>query len=81
MDDLVLGAETKKLLLEIVRKWKEVMEKKGRRVNARKTKVMWCRMSKGQVEDFGEVSVVFAGRELVTIKTYVTYVQSVLLSS
>ena len=44
-DDLVLIAETKELLLEKVRNWKEGMEKKGLRVNAGKTKVMWCRLS------------------------------------
>ena len=30
------------------------MEKKSLRVNAGKTKVMWCQVSKGQVEDSGE---------------------------
>ena len=49
--DLVLIAETKKLLLEKVRKWKEGMEKKGLRVNAGKTKFMWCKVSKGQAEN------------------------------
>ena len=53
-DDLVLIAETKELLLEKVRKWKEGMEKKGLRVNAGKTKIMWCRLSMGQAEDCGE---------------------------
>ena len=53
-DDLVLIAETKELLLEKVRKWKEGMEKKGLRVNAGKAKVMWCRLSMGQAEDSGE---------------------------
>ena len=33
-DDLVLIVETKKLLLDVMRKWKEGMEKKGLRVNA-----------------------------------------------
>ena len=47
-DDLVLIAETKVLLLEKVRKWKEEMEKKGLRVNAGKSEV-----SRGQVEDSG----------------------------
>ena len=41
-DDLVLIAETKELLLEKVRKSKKGMEKKGLRVNAGKTKIMWC---------------------------------------
>ena len=50
-DDLVLIAETKELLLEKVRNWKEGMEKKGLRVNTGKTKVMWCRLSMGQAED------------------------------
>ena len=44
-DDLVLIAETKELLLEKVRNWKEGMEKKGLRVNAGKSKIMWCRLS------------------------------------
>ena len=30
------------------------MEKKGLRVNAGKTKIMWCKVSKGQAEDSGE---------------------------
>ena len=30
------------------------MEKKGLRVNAEKTKIMWCRLSMGQAEDSGE---------------------------
>ena len=30
------------------------MEKKKPRVNAGKTKIMWCQVSKGQVEDSGE---------------------------
>ena len=53
-DDLVLIAETKELLLEKVRNWKEGMEKKSLRVNAGKTKIMWCRLSMGQAEDSGE---------------------------
>ena len=53
-DDLVLIAETKELLLEKVRKWKEGMEKKGLRVNAGKTKVMQCRVSRFQSEDSGK---------------------------
>ena len=53
-DDLVLIAETKELLLEKVRKWKEGMEKNGLRVNAGKTKIMWCRLNMGQAEDSGE---------------------------
>ena len=40
--------------MEKVRKWKEEMEKKGLRVNAGKTKIMWCRLSMGQAEDSGE---------------------------
>ena len=35
-DDLVLIAETKELLLEMVRNWKEGMKKKGLRVNTGK---------------------------------------------
>ena len=53
-DDLFLIAKTKDVLLEKVRKWKEGMEKKGLRVNAGKTKIMWRRLSMGQAEDSGE---------------------------
>ena len=49
-----LIVETKELLLEKVRNWKEGMEKKGLRVNAGKTKIVWCRLSMGQAEDSGE---------------------------
>ena len=52
-DDLVLIAETQELLLEKVRKWKKEMKMKGLRVNAGRTKVMWCQVSKGQVKDSG----------------------------
>ena len=55
-DDLVLIAETKELLLEKVRKWKEGMEKKGLRVNAGKTKIMWYRLGMGQAEGFWKAS-------------------------
>ena len=39
-DDLILMAESEELLMEKSRKWKNGMEAKGLRVNARKTKVM-----------------------------------------
>ena len=45
--DLVLIAETKELLLEKVRNWKKGMEKKGLRVNAGKTKIIWCKAEHG----------------------------------
>ena len=55
VDVLVLIVETKEVLLLLkVRQWKEGMEKKEMRVNAEKTKVMWCQVSKGQVEDSGK---------------------------
>ena len=45
-DDFVLILETKELLLEKRRKWKEGMEKKGLRVNAGKTNVNGCHVQK-----------------------------------
>ena len=54
MDDLVLIVKTTELLLEKVREWTEGMEKKGLRVNAGKTKIRWCRLSKDQAEDSRE---------------------------
>ena len=53
-NDLVLILETKELVLEKVRNWKEGMEKKGLRGNTGKTQVMWCRLSMDQAEDSGE---------------------------
>ena len=53
-DDLVLVAETRKLLLEKLRKWKRGMVKKGFRVNAGKTKVMRCQVSRRQIEVSGK---------------------------
>ena len=53
-DDLVLMAESEELLLEKLRKWKNGMEAKGLRVNAGKTKVMQCRVSRVQSEDSGK---------------------------
>ena len=52
-DDLVLVAKTKELLLEQLDKWRSSMEIKDLRVNAGKTKVMRCQVSKGQVEVSG----------------------------
>ena len=49
-DDLVLMTESEELLLEKLRKWKKGMEAKGLRVNAGKTKVMQCRVSRFQSE-------------------------------
>ena len=46
-DDFVLIAETNELLMEKAKKGKESMEKKGLRVNAGKTKVMWCQVEQG----------------------------------
>ena len=43
------------MLLEKLEKWKRGMEMKGLRVNAGMTKVMRCRVSKGQVEVSGRV--------------------------
>ena len=54
VDDLILMAESKELLMEKLRKWKKGMEAKGLRVNAGKTKVMQCRVSRFQSEDSGE---------------------------
>ena len=53
-DDLVLMAESEELLLEKLRKWKNGMEAKGLRVNAGKTKVMQCQVSRVQSEDSGK---------------------------
>ena len=44
--------------------------KKGVRVNAEKTKVMWCQVSKGQLRILENIHMVFAGRELVTTQSY-----------
>ena len=53
-DDLALMAESEVLLMEKLRKWKNGMEAKGLRVNAGKTKVMQCLVSRFQNEDSGE---------------------------
>ena len=52
-DDLVLMAESKKLLLEKLREWKKGMEAKDLRVNAGKTEVMQCWVSRVQGADSG----------------------------
>ena len=46
--------QSEELLMEKLRKWKTGMEAKGLRVNAGKTKVMQCRVSRFQSEDSGE---------------------------
>ena len=53
-DDLVLLAETEESLLVKLRNWKIGMETKGLRVNAGKTKIMRCRVGKGQSEKSGK---------------------------
>jgi hypothetical protein len=53
-DGLVLIAETKELLMEKLRVWKENMEAKGSRVNLGKTKVMRCCKREGKVEPSGK---------------------------
>ena len=55
-DDLVLMAESKELLMEKLRKWKNGMESKGLRVNVGKTKVMQCQVSSVRSEDSGKHS-------------------------
>ena len=56
-NDLVLMAESEELLMEKLRKWKKGMETKGLRVNAGKTKVMQCRVSRFQSEDPGQARI------------------------
>ena len=38
-------------------------------MNAGKTKIMWCGLSKGQAEDSGSTHVAFAGMELLTTQS------------
>ena len=47
-------ADSEDFLMDKLRKWKTGMEAKGLRVNAGKTKVMQCRVSRFQSEDSGE---------------------------
>jgi hypothetical protein len=53
-DDLVLVAESEKLLLEKIETWKEGMESKGLRVNVSKTKVMRCQRGAGDLISSGK---------------------------
>ena len=53
-DDLVIMAETKEELLERLRTWKHVMEKKGLRVNMAKTKVLKCHAESGSCVSSGK---------------------------
>src|SRR6476469_223661 len=50
IDDLALLAESEKLLIEKVNRWKLGMEEKGLRVNIGKTKVMRCQPGAGRRE-------------------------------
>mgnify|MGYP003460147097 FL=1 len=52
-DDLVLMAESEKLLVEKINKWKAGVEEKGLKVNMGKTKVMVCHESTDQMEPSG----------------------------
>ena len=54
---------------EKVRIWKKGVEKKSLRVNAEKTRVMRCKVSKGQVEDSGVHPCGVCRQELVTIQS------------
>ena len=62
---------TKELLLEKMMKWKKGMGRNGLRVYAENTKVMFCQLSKGQVEDSGVHLCGVCRRELETIPSYV----------
>ena len=53
-DDLVLLAETVKLLKEKILRWKLGLEEKGLRVNMGKTKVMECRIDAGRETKSGK---------------------------
>lgn len=53
-DDLALLAESEKLLMEKVNRWKLGMEEKGLRVNIGKTKVMRCQPGAGRREQSGK---------------------------
>jgi hypothetical protein len=53
-NDLVLIAESEKLLLEKLSKWKVNIEAKGMRVNMDKTKVMKCSVGGGRLVSFGK---------------------------
>ena len=52
--DLLLMVESEELIMEKLREWKKGIEAKGLTVNAGKTKVMQCRVSRFQSEDSGE---------------------------
>ena len=45
-DDLVLLAESREILIEMIKIWKEGLESKGLRVNIGKTKVVKCHVVK-----------------------------------
>ena len=52
--DLLLMAGSEEILMETLRKWRNGIKTKSFRVNACKTKVMQCRVSRLQSEDSGE---------------------------
>jgi hypothetical protein len=64
-DDLVLVAESEKLLLEKIETWKEGMESKGLRVNVSKTKVIEKSVKKIKI---GEITVI--GMTIITLDEY-----------
>src|SRR6202142_2000823 len=53
-DDLVLIAETEKLLMEKIDAWRRGLEAGGLRVNFGKTKIMRCGIDSGQVKSSGK---------------------------
>jgi hypothetical protein len=53
-DDFCLLAATKEDLMVKIKRWKEGMESKGLRVNMGKTKVMYCNVGSGQMENSGK---------------------------
>ena len=53
-DDLVLIAETEKLLMEKIDAWRKGLEAGGLRVNFGKTKIMRCGIDSGQVKSSGK---------------------------
>ena len=56
-DNLALLAESEEELLEMIRQWKDGMEKKGLKVNMGKTKIMnYCKVRQGKAENSGKFS-------------------------
>ena len=65
-DDLVLLSESREILMEKIKIWKEGLESKGLKVNTGKTKVMKCHVDANMQVESGKYPCGICGKGVAT---------------